>query len=73
METVRVSGGVEKLGGVNDWERTLLHWVNTVSVSHCITTHTVSRKTQVCPAQGLTVNTQNISEPNEVYKLDKPD
>lgn len=43
----------------------------------CITlynhTHTVSRKTQVCPAQGLSVNTQNISEPNEVYKLDKPD
>ncbi|XP_060798552.1 calmodulin-regulated spectrin-associated protein 3 isoform X2 [Neoarius graeffei] len=31
METVRVSGGVEKLGGVNGWERTLLHWVNTLN------------------------------------------
>ncbi|XP_053531500.1 calmodulin-regulated spectrin-associated protein 3 isoform X3 [Ictalurus punctatus] len=31
METVRASGGVERLGGEDDWERTLLHWVNTLN------------------------------------------
>ncbi|XP_046690693.1 calmodulin-regulated spectrin-associated protein 3 isoform X1 [Silurus meridionalis] len=31
METVRASGGVERLGGKDDWERTLLHWVNTLN------------------------------------------
>ncbi|GAA6087483.1 calmodulin-regulated spectrin-associated protein 3 isoform X4 [Tachysurus ichikawai] len=31
METVKVSAGVERLGGEEDWERTLLHWVNTLN------------------------------------------
>ncbi|KAK3532638.1 hypothetical protein QTP86_027425, partial [Hemibagrus guttatus] len=31
METVKASGGVERLGGEDDWERTLLHWVNTLN------------------------------------------
>lgn len=39
METLRASGGVERLGGEDDWEKTLLHWVNTVSVYNLTHTH----------------------------------
>ncbi|XP_062871406.1 calmodulin-regulated spectrin-associated protein 3 isoform X2 [Trichomycterus rosablanca] len=31
METVRTSGVAESLGGEDDWERTLLHWVHTLN------------------------------------------